>query len=226
MITKINYGKMLILPFFLVACQATITSAPNPTSNSSSPSATPSSAVKASVAVNEVQVIPERLVIEAGKSGQASANVKYADNTSDSAVTWSSSDNTIASVDASTGAIKTLKSGEVTILATSTVNNSKKAGIQVSVKAPGTEAAFINVKPESLNLKAKSTATLEATAQLSNGTQSSNLTWKSSDTSIALVQGNGSQATVTAVKAGSVTITVVSDIDPKVSKNVTVTVTE
>lgn len=218
---------VILTVLILGACQATLTTAPNAeNTQQSNASASPEASIRPATAVNQVQVIPDRMVIEAGKSGQANASVRYADNTSDSAVVWSSSDNTIASVDGSTGTIQALKTGEVTIIATSTVDNTKRAAVQMSVKAPGTSTAFIQVTPNSLNMQPRSTATLQATAQLSDGSQSGNLSWSSSDTSVVMVQGNGSQATVTAIKIGAALISVVSDIDSKVSESVSVTVSD
>lgn len=212
----------------LSACQATIIPivTTDGTEESGSPEAEPSvQPIKSGVEVSEVQALPERLVLEVGKTGKATSSVKYVDNTSDSAVTWSSSDDTIASVDPVSGEITALKAGEVTIIASSTRNDTKRDGVQVSVKNSETNAAFITVSPSSLTLAPREMGVLTATTQLTDGTNSPNLSWTSSNSTVAIVKSNGSSATVTALKPGTAVIRVMADQDPTVAESITVTVT-
>jgi uncharacterized protein YjdB len=153
--------------------------------------------------------------------------VRYSDNTSDSTLVWSSSDNTVVSVDSTSGKIIGLKSGEATLMATAARDNSKRASLQISVRPGGTATYAISLSPNTLQLKAGATGTLKAAAQLLEGgesRESSNVNWSSSNRAVAIVQGNGSSAVVAAVGPGKATITVSADQDPTKSASAEVTV--
>ena len=125
-------------------------------------------------------------------------------------VTWSIEDNTIASLDKTTTlsgenvTITPLKAGETTINASATI-----AGNPVTVSCSLKVVAPIHVESVSLN-KSAETLKVGGLLQLSvtfNPTDATNknVTWSSSDTSVATVDASGK---VTAVKAGTATITV------------------
>jgi uncharacterized protein YjdB len=162
--------------------------------------------------------------MEVGKESSALATVRYDDNTTDSNLIWNSSDNTIASVDPIGGQIRGLKSGEVTIIATAARDNSKRAALQVSVRGTVTEAALVNISPETLTLKKGTSGVLKATVKLADGRDSSNLSWNTSNRAVAIIKANGSSVTVTGVGAGTAMITATSDDDPTKSVSATVTV--
>ena len=181
-------------------------------------------ALKKALAVSEVQIIPERLVIEANKSSSATGSVRYADNTVDSNLIWSSSDNTIASVDPDSGQVTGLKAGEVTIIASASRDNNKRAALQVSVRSSANDAALITLQPEELLLTVGSTGSLKATVRFADGRESSNLSWRVSDTSVAVIKSNGSNVTVTGVGKGTTIITASSDDAPSKTVSAKITV--
>ncbi|MDE7089209.1 MAG: Ig-like domain-containing protein, partial [Prevotella sp.] len=115
----------------------------------------------------------------------------------DKAVTWSSSDETIATVDAE-GKVTALAIGETTITA---ICGSVSATCAVSVVA--TPAESITLSQTSAQLKAGESVTLTATV-LPETTTDKTVTWSSSDETIATVDAEGK---VTAITVGTATIT-------------------
>ena len=82
-------------------------------------------------AVQSVSVSPSNASINVGTTIQLAANV-VATGTASRTVTWTSSDATVASVD-QTGKVSGLKGGTVTIVATSTADNTKAAAAAIVV---------------------------------------------------------------------------------------------
>ena len=127
----------------------------------------------------------------------------------DKEVVWTSSNTTIATVDAN-GKVTALKAGTVTITATSAKENGKSASCVLTIKA-----IELSITEGITELK------LGGTHQLGCDVNSGDVTWSSSDTTIATVDENG---VVTAKKAGTVTITATSTIDASVKATVTIEV--
>lgn len=126
------------------------------------------------------------------------------------AVTWASSNAGVASVNSSTGLVTGVASGTCSITATATngTNLSTGAACTVSPAAVGS----VTVSPTSLSMTEGATAVLTATVWTgANGTGSvltgRTVTWASSNSGLASVTSPGQTATVTAVAAGSPTIT-------------------
>lgn len=162
---------------------------------------TVSPATLASITVNP----PAGATNVGGATVKFSASGTFSDGTSQdisSTVTWTSSDVTVATIDASTGVATPVAVGTVTITATSG-SIAGNAGLVVS----GATVASITVAPATASIAAGSTKAFTATAQLSDGKTSYDVTsaaqWQSSDTTIATVTAG----VATAVKAGTVTIT-------------------
>ncbi|HYS59088.1 MAG TPA: alkaline phosphatase family protein [Gemmatimonadales bacterium] len=120
------------------------------------------------------------------------------------AISWSSSDNTIATV-SSSGLVTGVVAGAVTITATSE-GQSGTASITVS----GVPVASVTVSPASASVPAGQTVQLSATLRDANGTilTGRSVTWASNNTPVATVTGTG---LVTAKVAGSATITATSE---------------
>ena len=122
------------------------------------------------------------------------------DNATNKNVTWSSSDNTIASV--SSGKVTALKAGKATITV-QTADGGKTATCEVTVNAKVYPVTGVTLDKTSATLTEGDELTLTATVNPDNATNK-NITWSSSDNTVASV----SNGKVTALKAGKATITV------------------
>lgn len=172
--------------------------------------------VKNSVPIDSIKLRPNNLTMKTGSTTQITAVIKPNNATSQTLV-WTSSDSSIATVN-SKGVVKAIKAGKVTITAktkdgkvvatsTITVENAPKqieslsfAQKNVSVKQGDTLGLIVTVKPTELS--------------------STQLTWKSSDTSVVTVDENG---VIKGIKEGTATITVKSPNGKKATCTVTVT---
>ena len=137
--------------------------------------------------------------IKEGTSEKITATITPSDATNKS-VTWSSSDNSVATV--AGGTITAVAKGTATI--TAKTSNGLTATVAVSVvdNPDIIKPTGISLNNSSLDLEAGKTDTLTATVAPSNATNKT-VTWSSSDTSVATVNGG----TVTAVAEGTATIT-------------------
>lgn len=153
------------------------------------------------VAVTGVTLDKTSLSIEAGQTAQLTATVQpgYADN---QAVTWSSSDNNVVSVDA-TGKITANAKGSATITVT-TADGGKTATCTVTVTEPAAPVAVtgVTLNKNNTTIYTGRTETLTATIQPADATNKA-VTWTSDNTGVATVN-NG---VVTGVSVGSATIT-------------------
>ena len=120
------------------------------------------------------------------------------------AISWSSSDNTIATV-SSSGLVTGVAAGTVTITATS----EGKSGT-ASVTVAGAPVATVTVTPATASVQAGQTVQLTATLKDANGNILTGrvVTWSSSNSTAASVNSTG---LVTAKAAGSATITATSE---------------
>lgn len=134
-------------------------------------------------------------------------------------VTWKSSNNSIATVDQN-GKVTGVKEGKVQITATS--NNNKSASATINVKKKTIDVTSISIDSNVSSMEVGDTITLSATITPSNATNKK-VTWSSNNTAIATVDSNG---VVSAKKAGSVKITVVSNSNNNVSSSKTIVVKE
>ena len=130
------------------------------------------------------------------------------DNATNKNVTWKSSDNSVATV--SDGKITALNAGTTSITVT-TEDSGKTATCEVKVNAKTVEPEVIPVSSVSLDktsveLTEGGETTLIATVNPDNATNKK-VSWKSSNTSVAIVSGGK----VTALKAGTTTITVTTE---------------
>jgi uncharacterized protein YjdB len=124
------------------------------------------------------------------------------DNATDKSVTWTSSAPEVATVDAN-GKVTAVKAGTATVTVTTT-DGGKTATCTVTVKA---HVASVSLDKTTLTLTAGESATLTATVGPENADDKS-VTWTSSAPDVATVDANGK---VTAVKAGTATITVTTN---------------
>lgn len=171
------------------------------------------------VAVTGVTLDKTSLSIEAGQTAQLTATVQPA-NADNQAVTWSTSDANIASVDVN-GKVTANAKGTATITVT-TADGGKTATCTVTVTEP---AAPIEVT--SIALKASTTIaigdteTLTVTYTPADANTGKALTWKSDNTTVATVDANG---VVKGIAAGTANITATSTTNPAITATCAVTV--
>lgn len=115
----------------------------------------------------------------------------------DSAYTWTSSDTTVATVDA-TGVVTGVAKGETTITATGSDTGAVGSHALVVVPVSATQAVVTIVGQHAVEVG----KTLSLTATTKNGTDTS-YAWSSADTTVATVSSSG---VVTGVATGSTTI--------------------
>ena len=146
------------------------------------------------------------LAIYVGESETITATVKP-DDATNKALTWTSSDETVATVDA-TGKVTGVKIGTTTITATARDGSGVSGSCTVTVLS---HVKKVTVNPATMTLGKNKSYTLTATVDAQPGTDTG-VTWTSSDTTIATVDATGK---VTATdKVGTVTITATSKADP------------
>jgi len=148
------------------------------------------------VAVASVKLDKESLELLLGESATLTATVSP-DNASDKTVTWSSSNEQVAKVDAS-GKVTTVSVGEAVITAKA---GEKTAKCKVTVKP--VLVASVTLDQTLIEVKVGESVTLTATVGPANATDKT-VSWSSSDPSVATVDSNGK---VTAVKTGHAVIT-------------------
>ena len=165
--------------------------------------------------VQSVGLNKTELALEVGKTGTLEAKVEPSDATNKN-VTWSSSNSEVATVD--NGVVTAVSAGEAIITVT-TEDGAKTATCKVTVNAPQTvPVTGVTLDKAELTLEKGSTGTLTATVAPQNATNNT-VTWSSSNPEFVTV-ANG---TVTAVSAGTATITVTTaDGNHKATCTVTV----
>ena len=126
---------------------------------------------------------------------------------SDKSVTWTSLDNTIATVNSS-GVVTGKKEGNTVVTCASKTNPAIKADCVISVIIP---VKRVTLSKYNLSLEAGKTELLTATIEPKNATDKG-LTWASSNEKVATVSDNGE---VRAVHGGSCTITCTSNSGSK-----------
>jgi uncharacterized protein YjdB len=137
------------------------------------------------------------------------------ENATNKNVTWSTSDATVATV--VNGKVTALKAGNATITVT-TEDGNKTATCALTVKAKVYPVTGVTLDKTTYELTVGGNVTLTATINPANATNK-NVTWKTSDATVATVV-NGK---VTALKAGTATITVTTE-DGNKTATCTVTV--
>lgn len=152
------------------------------------------------VAVTGVTLNKTSLSLVEGNSETLTATVSP-DNATNKAVSWKSSDASIASVDG-TGKVTAVKAGSATITV-STTDGSKTATCSVSVTPKTISVTGVAIEPSTLEIKEGATFQLKATVNPADASQA--VDWASPSPHIATVDQNG---LLTAVAPGTVRIVV------------------
>ncbi len=134
-------------------------------------------------------------------------------------VTYTSSNESIATV-SNTGLVTGIAQGSATITATAEAANSTTVQATTTITVTPIAVTSVSLSSNSETIKVGKTVTLVPTVNPSNATNK-NVTWTSSNTSIATVSGG----TVTGVAAGTATITV-KTVDGSKTATCTVVVQE
>lgn len=146
------------------------------------------------------------LTIAVGKSGNINA-VALPQNSSDKTLVYKSSDESVATVDA-TGIITGLKKGKAIVTAASV--NGLHAECKITVKQPVTG---VKLDKKSLELEVGGTAAVEATLSPKGANMNTEVTFSSSNKNVATVDTKGN---ITAISAGEATISAtVLDVNGK-----------
>ncbi len=168
------------------------------------------------IKVTGVKLNKKAVTKTVGETEQLKATVLPA-NATNKAVTWSSSNKAIATVN-SKGLVTAKKKGKATITVT-TKDGNKKATCTVTVKAKVVKVTGVKLNKKAVTKTVGETEQLKATVLPANATNKA-VTWSSSNTAVATVSNKG---LVTAKKKGKATITVTTkDGNKKATCTVTV----
>ena len=151
----------------------------------------------AAVKVESVTLDKDKIELTAGESAALSASVLPVD-ASNKSVTWSSSDETVVTVDQK-GVLAAVAEGTATITVT-TADGGKTASCEVTVKELAVEG--ITIEPAAASLMEGTT--LQLTAKVSPADASQEVEWASQNPDVATVDMN--TGLVTAVSPGTVRI--------------------
>ncbi|MDE6773373.1 MAG: Ig-like domain-containing protein, partial [Treponemataceae bacterium] len=150
------------------------------------------------IPVTDITLSAPTLTLTPGTTSKLTATV-MPDNADDKTVTWSSSDEAVATVDAD-GTVTTIAEGTVTVTAQA---GGMTAACTVSVKQILNPVQSVALNKAALTLTRGDTEQLTATVTPGNADVKT-VAWSSSNTDVATVDADG---TVTTHKAGETTIT-------------------
>ncbi len=176
--------------------------------------------VNATIAVNEILISPVETSFDVGETVNFNAQVLPA-NATNKSIVWSSSDTSIASINAN-GVATILKAGDATITATSVSNPS----------IFGTAPVFAIVRVTSVSLS-PATATIEIgedvilnASVLPSDASRKGLMWNISNTNIVTTSSLGNSRIFTGLSVGTATITITSIDNPSITATTQISVIE
>ena len=155
------------------------------------------------VEVESVSVAPAELSLTEDTTKKLNHSITPSNATNQN-VSWSSDNEAVATV-SQEGVVTALKEGKANITVT-TESNNKTAVCKVSVSRKDIAVTGVTLSPAALEMKPNDSETLTAAVQPTNATNQ-NISWSSSNEAVATVDGG----TVTAVAAGTATITVTTE---------------
>ncbi|MDR2292106.1 MAG: Ig-like domain-containing protein [Prevotellaceae bacterium] len=172
----------------------------------------------ASIPVTKVSVTPKTVNLKTTGTAQLAAAILPSDATNKK-VTWKSSNDKIATIDAN-GLLTGISAGKATIIAT-TDNGWKKDSCTVTVAEASVPVTGIALTPSSISIEVNKTDRITAHVQPANATNKK-IIWKSSNDKIATVDASG---LITGISAGQATVTVTAE-DGGQTATCTVNITE
>ena len=171
------------------------------------------------IKVTKISLSASTLLTKVGRTEKITATVTP-DTATDKTIKWTTSNKNVATV--STDGVVTAKAaGTAIITATAADDSGVKATCKITVTNPVVKVTKVTLNKTTASVVKGKTLTLTATVTPTNATNK-NVTWKSSNTKIATVDGNGK---VTAVAAGTATITCTAKADKSKSATCKITVT-
>ena len=150
------------------------------------------------IEVTSVTLDQTSVTLTAGETVRLTATVSP-DNATDKTITWTSSNTSFA----------TVKNGEVTAVAVGSATVTAKCGkvkAECTITVKAIDVISVTLNKSSVTLSAGETVQLSVTVSPDNATNKT-VTWNSSNTNVATV----SNGNVTALAAGSATITAIAD---------------
>lgn len=157
-----------------------------------------------SVEVSGVTLSSEEVALKEGEKCTLVVTVSPV-NATDKTVTWSSSDESVVTVDPTTGEITAVSSGEAVVLCTAG-GGTKTASCRVTVAPSGIPVTGITVSPESITLALGEKASLKARITPADATDRE-VIWSSSNESVVSVDPVSGEITAKAVGMAVVTCT-------------------
>ena len=161
-------------------------------------------ATPAVIHVESISLNKTELEMVTGDRENLSATVLPSD-ADDKSVTWTSSDESIATVSKS-GKVSAISAGKVTITAT-TVDGGLTASCVINITAKVVPVTGVSLDEESVDFKVGETKQLTATV-LPSSASNKGVTWSSTNEAVVTVSETG---LLTAVSAGSAIVTVKTD---------------
>lgn len=172
-------------------------------SSSTSKSTETTSSESKTISVTSIKIENKNVAtLEKGKTLNLTATIEPTDATNKN-ITWSSSDSNIATID-STGKVSAILEGTVTLTAKS--DNGKEDSIELKIEKPIIKVQSITLDETDISLKQGDSYRIIAVANPTDA-ENKNITWKSSNSNVAEVNGGK----ITAISAGTATISAVSD---------------
>ena len=171
------------------------------------------------IKVTQIQLSQTRASLNEGKELQLTATVLPANATNQS-LTWSSSVEGVATVDP-TGKVTAIKAGTTVITATAKDDSGISASCTVQVTVPTVKVTGITLNKTTASVVKGKTVALTATVTPDTATDKT-IKWTTSNKNLATVSTDG---VVTAVAAGTATITATAADDSGVKATCKITVT-
>ena len=170
-------------------------------------------------AVSDVEIDGGNRSIAVGENVTLTATVTATGGAA-TTVTWSSSDPTVATIDATTGALQGIAAGTTDVTATSTFDATRSDTITVTVTA-GAAVTDVEIDGGDRSVGIGDSVTLTATVTATGGAATT-VTWSSSDPTVATI--DATTGALQGIAAGTTDVTATSTFDATRSDTITVTV--